>query len=88
MKNEWCRIVEVDGSQVLFQNIYDSDDDQYKMQMTIQVDDFLEDSGMSEATLSVGKDKDPFRGESFDKFATSEHARKIVKEQILPLLEG
>ncbi len=83
---EWCRIVEVQGNQVLFQNVYDSDDAQYKMQMTIQIEDWLGESFACAAILSLSNEKKPFRDKSFDRFAQADVAERIIMKEILPFI--
>ncbi len=88
--SKWCEIIEIDGKQVLFQNVFSFDKNEYNMNFIVHIPDFLNPDIIIPTALnnmvlviSFAGDK-PFPEEQFINFATEENARNIIQNKIKP----
>lgn len=84
---EWCRIVKVDGKQVLFTRTRNVEDRSYIAQMVVQEADFFPGGKPEELTFRIVKQRRPFNQNDFNRFATEENARKILRDNMLPMFK-
>lgn len=87
MAEKWCEIIEIDGNQVLFTNGWDDDDEEYRITIKIKSEDWVPGCIISEVMTHYSNDK-PFSLETFEKVLNPENAEKVIKNDLLPILEA
>lgn len=85
MSDWWCKLVEIDGKQVIFKRSLIPSKGVYKVEMIVQASDWLEGSTEGEATATLYYSSKPFTVSEFDGI-TKQDVPKLVDAYIKPLL--
>lgn len=76
--NKWCAIAEVDGKQVLFTHVYNSDDEKYEIRITVDGDDFFPGHGLAQASIVFGRSDKPFDPKAIVELSAPDKAKVCV----------
>ena len=85
MSDWWCKLIEVDGKQVLFKRSLAPLNGIYTVAMTVQASDWLEGSTEGEVITTLKHSDKPFTVAEFDA-TTKQNIPELVGSYVKPLL--